>query len=149
MTESITHLILVTCTGFFAPGLDIAISDELNLAPEVEQIQIGFMGCSALFNAWRTAAAIVTGAPEARVLIVCVEVCSIHLLPSLKRQHLISAALFSDGSGSVRHRRPLGGRTEPRSPNEFLQPNQAQYRERNDLEDRRPRIRAPSLPPDP
>ncbi len=100
VTESITHLILVTCTGFFAPGLDIAISDELNLSPEVERIQIGFMGCSALFNAWRTAAAIVAGAPEARVLIVCVEVCSIHLQPSLKRQHLISAALFSDGAGS-------------------------------------------------
>ncbi len=99
-TESITHLILVTCTGFFAPGLDIAISDQLNLSPEVERIQIGFMGCSALFNAWRTAAAIVAGAPEARVLIVCVEVCSIHLQPSLKRQHLISAALFSDGAGS-------------------------------------------------
>ena len=100
VTESITHLILVTCTGFFAPGLDIAISDELNLSPEVERIQIGFMGCSALFNAWRTAAAIVNGAPGARVLIVCVEVCSIHLQPSLKRQHLISAALFSDGAGS-------------------------------------------------
>ena len=100
VTESITHLILVTCTGFFAPGLDIAISDKLNLSPEVERIQIGFMGCSALFNAWRTAAAIVAGAPEARVLIVCVEVCSIHLQPSLKREHLISAALFSDGAGS-------------------------------------------------
>jgi len=99
-TDSITHLILVTCTGFFAPGLDIAISDQLNLSPEVERIQIGFMGCSALFNAWRTAAAIVAGAPEARVLIVCVEVCSIHLQPSMKRPHLISAALFSDGAGS-------------------------------------------------
>ncbi len=99
-TESITHLILVTCTGFFAPGLDIAISDELNLSPEVERIQIGFMGCSALFNAWRTAAAIVAGAAEARVLIVCVEVCSIHLQPSMERPHLISAALFSDGAGS-------------------------------------------------
>jgi predicted naringenin-chalcone synthase len=105
-TESITHLILVTCSGFFAPGLDIAISDQLNLSPEVERIQIGFMGCSALFNAWRTAAAIVAGAPEARVLIVCVEVCSIHLQPSLKRQHLISAALFSDGAGSCVVGRP-------------------------------------------
>ena len=99
-TESITHLILVTCTGFFAPGLDIAISEQLNLSPNVERIQIGFMGCSALFNAWRTAAAIVAGARAARVLIVCVEVCSIHLQPSLKRQHLISAALFSDGAGA-------------------------------------------------
>ena len=100
VTGSITHLILVTCSGFFAPGLDIAISDQLNLSPNVERIQIGFMGCSALFNAWRTAAAIVSGAPEARVLIVCVEVCSIHLQPSLKRQHLITAALFADGAGS-------------------------------------------------
>ncbi len=100
VTESITHLILVTCTGFFAPGLDIAISDQLGLSPRVERIQIGFMGCSALFNAWRTAAAIAAGDPQARVLIVCVEVCSIHLQPSLRRQHLISAALFGDGAGA-------------------------------------------------
>lgn len=105
-TASITHLILVTCTGFFAPGLDIAISRQLGLSPEVERIQIGFMGCSALFNAWRTAAGIVAGDPGARVLIVCVEVCSIHLQPSLRRQHLISASLFGDGAGACVIGRP-------------------------------------------
>ncbi len=99
-TASVTHLILVTCTGFFAPGLDIAIGQQLGLSPAVERIQIGFMGCSALFNAWRTAAGIVAGNPQARVLVVCVEVCSIHLQPSLKRQHLISASLFGDGAGA-------------------------------------------------
>lgn len=99
-TASISHLILVTCTGFFAPGLDIAISRALGLAPSVERIQIGFMGCSALFNALRTASGIVAGSPQARVLIVCVEVCSIHIQPSLKRQHLISTSLFGDGAGA-------------------------------------------------
>jgi predicted naringenin-chalcone synthase len=106
VTASITHLILVTCTGFFAPGLDIAISDQLGLSPAVERIQIGFMGCSALFNAWRTAAAIVAGSSEARVLIVCVEVCSIHIQPSLKREHLISASLFGDGAAACVIGRP-------------------------------------------
>lgn len=105
-TASISHLILVTCTGFFAPGLDIAISSQLGLSPAVERIQIGFMGCSALFNAWRTAADFVAGAPQARVLIVCVELCSIHLQPSLKRQHLISSTLFGDGAGACIVGRP-------------------------------------------
>lgn len=103
---AITHLILVTCTGFFAPGLDILISDQLDLSPQVERIQIGFMGCSALFNAWRTAAGIVAGSPEARVLIVCVEVCSIHAQPSTKREHLISTSLFGDGAGACVVGRP-------------------------------------------
>jgi predicted naringenin-chalcone synthase len=98
--NSITHLIGVSCTGFFAPGLDIAIVKALNLAPTVERTFIGFMGCAAAFNGLRTAWQIVRSQPSARVLIVCVELCSIHIQPNAERENLIAASLFADGASA-------------------------------------------------
>src|SRR5690554_4525072 len=49
--QEVTHLIAVSCTGFFAPGLDIELVKRLGLAPDVRRTIIGFMGCYAAFNA--------------------------------------------------------------------------------------------------
>ncbi|HXW01276.1 MAG TPA: type III polyketide synthase [Anaerolineae bacterium] len=98
--NSITHLIVVSCTGFFAPGLDLAIAQRLNLAPTVERMLIGFMGCAAAFNGLRAATQIVKGQPSARVLVICVELCSIHIQPGTERENLISASLFADGASA-------------------------------------------------
>jgi predicted naringenin-chalcone synthase len=97
---SITHLIVVSCTGFFAPGVDLAIARHLNLRPTLERTTIGFMGCAAAFNGLRTAAHIVRGRPSARVLVVCVELCSLHVQPSAEREHLIAGSLFADGAAA-------------------------------------------------
>jgi predicted naringenin-chalcone synthase len=107
VTGSVTHLVCVSCTGFFAPGLDIAIARKLNLAPTVQRTLIGFMGCAAAFNGLRAAWQIVRGQPSARVLVVCVELCSIHIQPNPDRENLISASLFADGASAC-----LVGRSE-------------------------------------
>lgn len=102
VANSITHLVVVSCTGFFAPGLDMAIARRLGLRSDVERTLIGFMGCAAAFNGLRTANHIVKGDPDANVLVVCVEICSIHLQPQPgnNRENLISAALFADGASA-------------------------------------------------
>jgi predicted naringenin-chalcone synthase len=100
VTETVTHLVVISCTGFFAPGLDLAIGQQLNLAPTVQRFLLGFMGCAAAFNGLRLAAQIVAGQPEARVLVVCVELCSIHIQPGTARENLISASLFADGASA-------------------------------------------------
>ncbi|HWQ11889.1 MAG TPA: type III polyketide synthase [Roseiflexaceae bacterium] len=97
---SVTHLIAVSCTGFFAPGLDLAIADRLGLRHSVERTLVGFMGCSAAFNGMRLAAAIVRARPEARVLVVCAELCSIHAQPELDRVNLTVTSLFADGAAA-------------------------------------------------
>ena len=106
--QAITHLIIVSCTGFFAPGLDQVIARELELRPTVERTLIGFMGCAAAFNALRLANHIVRADADAQVLIVCVELCSLHVQPGTERTNLIVASLFSDGAaacivGAARH----------------------------------------------
>jgi predicted naringenin-chalcone synthase len=98
--ESITHLITISCTGFFAPGLDLTLARRLGLSSSIGRTMIGFMGCSAMFNGLRTAHQIVQGDPSARVLVVSVELCSIHVQPGIQRENLISASLFADGSSA-------------------------------------------------
>lgn len=100
VTETVSHLVVVSCTGFFAPGLDLAIGHHLKLAPTVQRFLLGFMGCAAAFNGLRLATQIVKGQPEARVLVICVELCSIHIQPGTVRENLISASLFADGASA-------------------------------------------------
>src|SRR5690606_41245053 len=76
--RTITHLIVVSCTGMYAPGLDIELVQTMGMRGNVERTCINFMGCYAAFNALKVAATITQANPDARVLIVCVELCSLH-----------------------------------------------------------------------
>jgi alpha-pyrone synthase len=98
---SVTHLVVVTCTGFFAPGLDTILVKELGLRPEVERLQVGFMGCYAAFPALRVADAICRSDAEAVVLVVCVELCSIHFQPEVTMENVVANCLFSDGAAAA------------------------------------------------
>lgn len=99
--EAITHVITVSCTGFFAPGLDIILCDELGLNRSVERVHIGFMGCYAAFNALKTAHAFCQSDPNANVLIVCVELCTLHFQVSDTMEKAVINSLFSDGAAAV------------------------------------------------
>lgn len=98
----VTHLITVSCTGMYAPGLDIDLIQQLGLQPTVERTCINFMGCYAAFNALKVAASITAAAPEAKVLVVCVELCSLHFQKQgAGSSHLLSNMLFGDGASCV------------------------------------------------
>jgi predicted naringenin-chalcone synthase len=98
---SISHLIVVTCTGFFAPGVDAALVHDLGLRRDVQRTVIGFMGCYAAFNALRMASTICNADPEAVVLVVCVELCSIHFQREFSMNNVVANCLFSDGAGAA------------------------------------------------
>ena len=99
-TASITHLIVVSCTGFFAPGLEQAIARRLGLRPTVERVLVGFMGCAAAFNGLHTANQIARGRPDARILVVCVELCSLHFQADTSLADLIATSIFADGASA-------------------------------------------------
>lgn len=101
MSEEITHLITVSCTGFNAPGIDIALIDELELPYTTQRIQVGFMGCHAAINGLRAGNGIVAADKDAKVLICCVELCSLHYQYGTLTDHIVSNALFADGSAAV------------------------------------------------
>ena len=93
----ITHLIITSCTGFSAPGLDLELVDRCGLPPSVERTMVGFMGCYAAVNALKLARHIVRSERSARVLAVNVELCSLHCQETKDIEQMLSFLLFADG----------------------------------------------------
>ena len=96
----ITHLITVSCTGFFAPGPDIALIKQLGLSPETARLHVGFMGCHGTLNALRQAQAI-AAQPGTCVLICAVELCTLHLQYGWELNAVLSNSLFADGAAAL------------------------------------------------
>ncbi len=99
--SDITHVITVSCTGFYAPGPDYDLVKNLGLKPETERFHLGFMGCFAAFPALKMAHSFCTSNEEATVLIVATELCSLHFQQKTDIDNLISASVFADGSAGV------------------------------------------------
>lgn len=100
-TSSITHLIVVCCTGMYAPGLDIDLVNALKLPTTIARTAINFMGCHASFNALKIADALCKSDARAKVVIVATELCSLHFQRSATDDNLLANALFADGSAAV------------------------------------------------
>jgi predicted naringenin-chalcone synthase len=99
--EQVTHMVVASCTGFIAPGIDQVIARRLGLAADVERTVLGFMGCYAGVTALRSAAHIVRSDPAARVLVVSAELCSLHLQPTDRLEALLAMAQFGDGAAAA------------------------------------------------
>lgn len=96
-----THLITVTCTGLYAPGIDAEIIEQLGLPIDIFRTTVNFMGCNAAFHALKLGDLIVRAEPSAKVLIVCVELCTIHFQPKNNHDNLLSNTIFGDGAAAV------------------------------------------------
>jgi predicted naringenin-chalcone synthase len=99
--HGITDLVTVTCTGFSAPGFDFHLVNALGLRQDIRRSHIAFMGCFAGFPAMRLARDICTANPGAQVLIVDVELCSLHFQQKTEMDFIIANSLFADGAAAV------------------------------------------------
>ena len=97
----ITHLIVTTCTGFSAPGIDLELIARCGLKTTVERTMIGFMGCYAAITALKLARHIVRADHDARVLVVNIEVCTLHLKRTANLEKLLSFCLWGDGCAAA------------------------------------------------
>ncbi|MBP2312565.1 type III polyketide synthase [Azospirillum soli] len=96
----ITHLIVASCTGFYAPGLDLQLVERFGLNASVERTIVGFMGCYAAMNALKLARHIVRSEPSANVLVVNLELCTLHLQETDDLEQVLSFLIFADGCAS-------------------------------------------------
>jgi len=99
--EHVTHLITVSCSGFFAPGCDAALIRELGLSLGVARTHVGFMGCHGALNALRVAKAFTDADPGSCVLLCAVELCTLHYQYGASPEKLLANALFADGAAAV------------------------------------------------
>ncbi len=100
-TGDVTHLVVASCTGFIAPGIDQIIAAELGLDPGVERTMVGFMGCYAAVAALRVAYHIIRSEPSARVLVVTVELSTLHLQFTSEIEPLLAMLQFGDGAAAA------------------------------------------------
>jgi alpha-pyrone synthase len=99
--DGVTHLVVASCTGFTAPGTDQRIAALLGLSPGVERLLIGYMGCYAAIVALRSARHIVRSDPDARVLVICVELSTLHLQDDPRVEPLLAMLQFGDGAAAA------------------------------------------------
>lgn len=97
----VTHLVTASCTGFSAPGFDVHLVRALGLSPRVQRTHVGFMGCYAGFSTLRLARALCAAEPGALVLIVHVELCSLHVHFRNDPDTLVANCLFADGAAAA------------------------------------------------
>jgi alpha-pyrone synthase len=117
--QSVTHVIVTCCTGLYAPGLDFDVVRRLGLNPSVERTMIGFMGCYAAINALKSAHHIVRSEADAKVLILNLELCSLHLKETQDLEQMLSFLLFADGCAACL----VGGEPEGLAIDSFLAVN--------------------------
>lgn len=106
-TDEISHIITVSCTGFYAPGPDYDLVKGLGLSPQTQRFHLGFMGCFAAFPALKMANSFCKNDKDAVVLIVSTELCSLHFQQKTQLDNIISASVFADGAaGAIISQKP-------------------------------------------
>jgi len=99
--RGVTHVIVTCCTGLYAPGLDFDIIRHLGLSTSVQRTFIGFMGCYAAINALKAADYIVRAEPAAKVLVLNLELCTLHMQETPDLEQILSFLLFADGCAAT------------------------------------------------
>ena len=99
--NEVTHLITVSCTGMSAPGLDLQVMEAMDLPATIFRTSVNFMGCYAAIHAMKLADAFCKNDPDAKVLIVCTELCTLHFQKENSIDNIASSLLFGDGSAAI------------------------------------------------
>lgn len=99
--SAVTHVVTVSCTGMFAPGPDYRLVRDLGLPSATERFHLGFVGCAAAMPALRLADALCAARPDAVVLVVCAELCTLHFRPSDDPEQIVAASVFADGAAAA------------------------------------------------
>lgn len=100
-SDEITHVITVSCTGFFAPGPDYEVVKNLGLKPSTQRFHVGFMGCYAAFPALKMARSFCVSDPDAVVLLISAELCTLHFQFKKDVDNLLSGSVFADGAAGM------------------------------------------------
>jgi predicted naringenin-chalcone synthase len=99
--KEITHLVTVSCTGMSAPGLDLQVMELLELPKSIYRTSVNFMGCYAAIHALKIADTICKAEENAKVMIVCTELCTLHFQKEPTIDNITSSLLFGDGAAAV------------------------------------------------
>jgi predicted naringenin-chalcone synthase len=98
--DAITDIIFISCTGMQAPGVEIDLVNHFKLNTNIRRYNVNFMGCYAALTGLRMAKDICT-TPNRTVLMVSVELCTLHFQNKFIDDYLLSNSIFADGAAAV------------------------------------------------
>jgi predicted naringenin-chalcone synthase len=101
--EEINRLITISCTGFYAPGYDYDLIQHFKFPYNIRRTNIGFMGCAASLIGFNSALEILSSndRSDTNILIISVELCSLHLQMEPSRDNILSNMIFADGAAAA------------------------------------------------
>ncbi|MCI0710776.1 MAG: type III polyketide synthase [Chloroflexi bacterium] len=100
-TQDIDDLVVVSCTGFSIPGLDLQLAHQMNMRPDLRRSCILGMGCYGAFPGLLRAFESASAHPDKLVLVLSVELCSLHFQIEPTSENVVSTSLFSDGAAAI------------------------------------------------
>ncbi len=99
--EDISDFVVVSCTGYSAPGLDIQLARDLNMRRDLRRLIVGHMGCFGAMVGLRHCLATCRAYPDATAAMLSVELTALHFIPSLDPEALTEFALFGDAAAAT------------------------------------------------
>ncbi|HVH24764.1 MAG TPA: 3-oxoacyl-[acyl-carrier-protein] synthase III C-terminal domain-containing protein [Pseudonocardia sp.] len=99
--EDVGQFTVASCTGYATPGLDIRVAADLGMAPDLQRLAVGHMGCYAAVPGLGAVTDYVVSRRRPAVLLCC-ELTSLHVQPPTDdRGQVVSHALFGDAAVAV------------------------------------------------
>jgi alkylresorcinol/alkylpyrone synthase len=96
--EDITDILFVSTTGLATPSMDALIVNKMRLNPHINRTPVWGLGCGGGVSGMAKACTVAKANPDAVVLLVAVELCSLTLIKSdYSKSNFIGSSLFSDG----------------------------------------------------
>lgn len=95
-------VVTVCSTGIATPSLEAMAFSEMGFRDDIMRVPIFGLGCAGGVSGMATAQSIAAGRPEAKVLLVVVETCSLSFRADrLQKADIIATVLFGDGSAAA------------------------------------------------
>jgi len=100
--DELTDIVFVSTTGLATPSLDALIINQMHLDPHINRTPVWGLGCAGGVSGVAKANTLAKANPDAVVLLVAVELCSLTLIKSdYSKSNFIGSSLFSDGIAAV------------------------------------------------
>ena len=100
--DEITDIIFVSTTGLATPSLDALIVNEMRLSQNISLMSIFGLGCAGGVAGFSKANILAKANPDAVVLLVAVELCSLTFLrEDYSKSNFIGSSLFADGIAAL------------------------------------------------
>jgi alkylresorcinol/alkylpyrone synthase len=101
-TEDIDAILFVSSTGIATPSIDARVMNRLPFSDQVVRIPIWGLGCAGGAAGISRAYDYCKAHPNAKVLVVCIELCSLTFQKDdYSKSNLVGASLFADGAACV------------------------------------------------